>query len=109
MGIPTDQIESAIRVSWGDQVKIDEVIHGFKNLLDVAKKLSLDIPGALKAPVRCFGNHLSGKRKSLFRTDDECGGAAILKKRISRMGTPVAVNDYSLSAGSNPYTSLIER
>ena len=25
--------------------------------------------GALKAPVRCFGNHLSEKRKSLFRTD----------------------------------------
>lgn len=26
--------------------------------------------GALKAPVRCFGNHLSEKRKSLFRTDN---------------------------------------
>lgn len=45
--------------------------------------------GALKAPVRCFGNHLSGKRKSWFRTDNECGGAAILKTRTSRMGTPV--------------------
>ena len=45
--------------------------------------------GALKAPVRCFGNHLSRKRKSLFRTDDEWGGAAILKNRTSRMGTPV--------------------
>lgn len=44
---------------------------------------------ALKAPVRCFGNHLSGKRKSWFRTDNECGGAAILKNRTSRMGTPV--------------------
>lgn len=44
---------------------------------------------ALKAPVRCFGNHLSGKRKSRFRTDNECGGAAILKTRTSRMGTPV--------------------
>ena len=40
MSIPTDQIESAIRVSWGNQAEIDEVIHGFKNLLDVAKKLS---------------------------------------------------------------------
>ena len=40
MGIPTDQIESAIRVSWGNQAEIDEVIHGFKNLLYVAKKLS---------------------------------------------------------------------
>lgn len=36
--------------------------------------------GALKAPVRCFGNHLSGKGKSSFQTDNECGGAAILKK-----------------------------
>ena len=44
---------------------------------------------ALKAPVRCFGNHLSEKRKSLFRTENECGGAAILKNRTSRMGTPV--------------------
>lgn len=26
--------------------------------------------GALKAPVRCFGNHLSEKRKSLFQTDN---------------------------------------
>ena len=45
--------------------------------------------GALKAPVRCFGNHLSGQRKSQFRTDNECGEAAILKNRTSRMGTPV--------------------
>ena len=36
--------------------------------------------GALKAPVRCFGNYLSGKGKSSFQTDNECGGAAILKK-----------------------------
>ena len=36
--------------------------------------------GALKAPVRCFGNHLSGKGKSSFQTDNECSGAAILKK-----------------------------
>lgn len=26
--------------------------------------------GALKAPVRCFGDHLSEKRKSLLRTDN---------------------------------------
>ena len=51
--------------------------------------LPLGYTGALKAPVRCFGNHLSRKRKSLFRTDDEWGGAAILKNRTSRMGTPV--------------------
>ena len=41
--------------------------------------------GALKAPIRCFGNHLAGKKKSLFRTDNECGGAAILKDKTSRM------------------------
>lgn len=37
--------------------------------------------GALKAPVRCFGNHCSG--------GDECGGAATPEEMISRMGTPV--------------------
>ena len=52
---------------------------------------TFEYTGALKAPVRCFGNQLSGKGKSSFRTDNEYGG------------------DYSLSAGSNPYTSLIER
>ena len=51
--------------------------------------MCLGYTGALKAPVRCFGNHLSGKRKSWFRTDNDCGGAAILKTRTSRMGTPV--------------------
>lgn len=40
----------------------------------------VEYTGALKAPVRCFGNHLSGKGKSSFQTDNECGGAAILKK-----------------------------
>lgn len=65
--------------------------------------------GALKAPIRCFGNHLSGKRKSRFWTDNECGGAAILKNRTSRLGRQLVVNDYSLIAGFNPYTSLIER
>ena len=34
-----------------------------------------------------FGNHLSGKGKSSFQTDNECGGATILKNRTSRMGT----------------------
>ena len=28
----------------------------------------LGYTGALKAPVRCFGNHLSEKRESLFQT-----------------------------------------
>ena len=57
--------------------------------LENAGAMPTGYTGALKAPVRCFGNHLSGKRKSLFRTDDEWGGAAILKNRTSRMGTPV--------------------
>ena len=67
--------------------------------------------GALKAPVRCFGNQLSGKGKSSFRTDNEYGGAASLKDRIepTGQGRQLVANDYSLSAGSNPYTSLIER
>ena len=66
---------------------------------------------ALKAPVRCFGNQLSGKGKSSFRTDNEYGGAASLKDRIepTGQGRQLVANDYSLSAGSNPYTSLIER
>lgn len=53
------------------------------------KYMGIGYTSALKAPVRCFGNHLSGKRKSWFRTDNDCGGAAILKTRTSRMGTPV--------------------
>ena len=69
----------------------------------------LGYTGALKAPVRCFGNHLSRKRKSLFRTDDECGGAAILKKMLFRMGRQLIGYYYSLNAGSSPYTSLMER
>ena len=43
-------------------------------------QVSIEYTGALKAPVRCFGNHLSGKGKSSFQTDNECSGAAILKK-----------------------------
>ena len=50
------------------------------------RQIDTGYTGALKAPARCFGNHLSGKRKSLFRTDNECGGAAILKDRTARMG-----------------------
>ena len=52
---------------------------------DIVKVELVGYTGALKAPVRCFGNHLSGQRKSQFRTDNECGGAAILKYRTSRM------------------------
>lgn len=65
---------------------IDNDIH-FNQLCKDSKERGYT--SALKAPVRCFGNHLSGKRKSWFRTDNDCGGAAILKTRTSRMGTPV--------------------
>lgn len=40
MGIPIDQIESAIRVSWGNQVEYDEIKKGFQELLAVARSLS---------------------------------------------------------------------
>lgn len=69
-----------ILIDLKDAAKCDEIL----------RSLHYDgYTGALKAPVRCFGNHLSEKRKSLFQTDNKCGGAAILKNRTSRMGTPV--------------------
>ena len=40
MGLPVDQIESAIRISWGKQVEYDEIKKGFQELLAVARKLS---------------------------------------------------------------------
>lgn len=40
MGLPLDQIESAIRISWGSQVGMDEIIQGFESLLTVAKRLT---------------------------------------------------------------------
>lgn len=40
MGLPLDQIESAIRISWGSQIEMDTVMKEFSNLLDAAKKLS---------------------------------------------------------------------
>ena len=39
MGIPVEQIESSIRISWGPGVKQDEVLNGFCALLNVAKKM----------------------------------------------------------------------
>lgn len=72
----------------GDTERIYALSHLLQNygMYDLAV---IGYTGALKAPVRCFGNHLSEKRKSLFQTDNKCGGAAILKNRTSRMGTPV--------------------
>ena len=58
-----------------DDISIEDVS------IQKESKISPDgYTGALKAPVRCFGNHLSGKGKSSFQTDNECSGAAILKK-----------------------------
>ena len=40
MRLPVDQIESAIRISWGKQVEYDEIKNGFQELLAVARNLS---------------------------------------------------------------------
>ena len=39
MGIPTEQIESSIRVSWGHSTDMDEVVENFKNLLNMAEQM----------------------------------------------------------------------
>lgn len=57
-----------------------EQMENLKSFLLETFAFTGEYTGALKAPVRCFGNHLSGKGKSSFQTDNECGGAAILKK-----------------------------
>ena len=62
-----------------------EKMDAIANAVSDSCEPAIGYTGALKAPVRCFGNHLSGQRKSQFRTDNECGGAAILKDRTSRM------------------------
>jgi cysteine desulfurase len=41
MGIPTDKIESSVRISWGAGVEKDDVYKGFNKLLSTAKELSL--------------------------------------------------------------------
>lgn len=41
MGIPVDQIESSIRVSWGHATDMDEVLKNFKDLLNVAEQMKL--------------------------------------------------------------------
>ena len=40
MGIPIEQVESSIRISWGDQIEYEDIKRAFKELLEVAKKLS---------------------------------------------------------------------
>lgn len=39
MGIPDDEIEESIRISWGADLDIDEIEKEFKNLLEVAKQI----------------------------------------------------------------------
>lgn len=40
MGIPVEQIESSVRISWGHGVDQDEVLNGFRALLNVAKQMN---------------------------------------------------------------------
>ena len=40
MGIPTEQVENSIRISWGDKMEYEDIRRAFKELLTVAKKLS---------------------------------------------------------------------
>lgn len=39
MGIPVEQIENSIRISWGSESPIEEIKINFERLLEVAKKL----------------------------------------------------------------------
>ena len=39
MGIPVEQIENSIRVSWGPKTNIDEAISNFRKLLEIAKQI----------------------------------------------------------------------
>ena len=40
MGIPVEQIESSVRISWGHGVDQDEVLNGFRALINVAKQMN---------------------------------------------------------------------
>ena len=39
MGIPKDQIESSVRISWGHNITIDEIEKSFRNVIEAAKGL----------------------------------------------------------------------
>ena len=39
MGIPNNQIENSVRISWGRGVKKEEVFNNFQSLLDMAKQM----------------------------------------------------------------------
>lgn len=39
MGIPTDQIESSVRISWGHGTNKEDILNGFQGLINVAKQM----------------------------------------------------------------------
>lgn len=39
MGIPTDQIESSVRISWGRGANDEDILDGFQELINVAKQM----------------------------------------------------------------------
>ncbi len=39
MGIPTDQIESSVRISWGHGTNEEDILDGFQGLINVAKQM----------------------------------------------------------------------
>lgn len=39
MGIPTDQIESSVRISWGHGANKEDILDGFQGLINVAKQM----------------------------------------------------------------------
>lgn len=39
MGIPKDQIENSVRISWGHDITIDEIEKSFQNVIEAAKGL----------------------------------------------------------------------
>ena len=39
MGIPTDHIESSVRISWGHGTNEDDILNSFQGLINVAKQM----------------------------------------------------------------------
>ena len=39
MGVPIEQIESSIRISWGPDTMIDDVVKNLRELLEIAKQI----------------------------------------------------------------------
>lgn len=40
MGVPVEKVESSVRISWGAETDIKDVVDAFKNLLEVVKELA---------------------------------------------------------------------